>query len=213
MKIALVDDYLRDGCGRCEHYRTPACKVHRFRPVLEALRELARASGLDEQVKWGSPCYTLGGKNVLMLGAFVEHCRLSFFKGAALASVSGADGEALVSPGPSSRFARYLSFGSVDEVNARRALVARLIEQAVALERAGVRVTPTGPREPMPLELEQRLAAEPALRRAFDALTPGRQRSHVLHVSGAKESETRARRAERCAPDILAGRGFRERAR
>lgn len=202
-----VDDYLRDGCGRCELQKTPACKVHRWNAVLEALRDLALASGLREEVKWGSPCYTLGGKNVVMVAAFKDYCALSFFKGAALAGDDGL----LVSPGPSSRFARYLPFRSMDEVRARRPVAERLVQQAMALERAGGKVEPKAAREPVPAELEQRLAADPALRRAFDALTPGRQRSHILHIGGAKQSETRARRVDRCAPEILAGRGFNER--
>jgi uncharacterized protein YdeI (YjbR/CyaY-like superfamily) len=202
-----VDAYLRDGCGRCEHFKTPACKVHRWKAVLEALRTLALAHGLVEEVKWGSPCYTLGGKNVVMVAAFKEYCVLQFFKGAALTGDEGA----LVSPGPSSRFARYLPFRSIDELRAQQPLAERLVEQAIALERAGMKVVPTAPREPVPVELERRLAADPALRRAFEALTPGRQRSHILHISGAKQSETRARRVDRCAPAILAGRGFNER--
>lgn len=202
-----VDDYLRDGCGRCEHYQTPACKVRGFRPVLEALRELVLSSGLVEELKWGSPCYTLGGKNVVMVVAFKEQCALTFFQGAALTGDEGA----LVSPGPNSRFARYLPFRSLEEVRARRDLALRLIEQASALQRAGTKVVPSAPREPMPAELEQRLTTDPALRRAFAALTPGRQRSHILHVSGAKQSATRVRRVDACAPLILAGRGFLER--
>jgi len=117
----------------------------------------------------------------------------------------------LESPGPSSRFARLLKFRSVDDVVSRRAQVKRLIEQAIALERAGTKVVPQAAPEPLPVELERRLAADPALRRAFDALTPGRRRSHILHISGAKQSETRERRVDRCAPEIVAGRGFNER--
>ncbi len=207
MNTGDVDSYLRDGCGRCEHYRTPACKVHRFRGVLEALRALVLSRGLVEELKWGSPCYTLSGKNVVMVAAFKEYCALSFFKGAALVDHDGL----LESPGPSSRFARLIKFRSADEVLARREQVERLIEQAMALERAGKKVEPTGALEPVPTELERRLKRDPALRKAFDALTPGRRRSHILHISGAKQSETRERRVDRCAPVILAGRGFNER--
>ncbi len=207
MNRTSVDAYLRDGCGRCVHYRTPACKVRTWTPVLEALRAIAQASGLTETMKWGSPCYTLAGKNVLMVVAFKESCALQFFKGAALVDDAGL----LESPGPNSRFGRFLRFRSVAEVTARRAVATRLIEQAMALERAGTKVVGAAAPEPVPDELARRLAADPALGRAFAALTPGRRRSHVLHISGAKQPETRARRVERCAPDILAGRGFNER--
>ena len=118
MNRTSVDAYLRDGCGRCAHYRTPACKVRAWTPVLEALRAIAQASGLTETMKWGSPCYTLAGKNVLMAVAFKESCALQFFKGAALVDDAGL----LESPGPNSRFGRFLRFLSVAEVKARRAV-------------------------------------------------------------------------------------------
>jgi uncharacterized protein YdeI (YjbR/CyaY-like superfamily) len=202
-----VEDYLRDGCGRCDRFATPACKVHRWARELEALRALVRTRDLTEEVKWGSPCYTRGGKNVVMIGAFNEHCALQFFNGAALADPSGV----LESPGPNSRFGRYLKFRSLEDVRAHRAAAEALLDAAIALAQSGTKFVPSAPAEPMPEELAARLASDDALREAFAALTPGRRRSHVLHVSGAKQSETRARRAERCAQDILAGRGFNER--
>ncbi len=207
MNNTSVDSYLRDGCGRCEHYQTPACKVHRWTPILEALRQLLLASGLVEEMKWGSPCYTLDGKNVIMLISFKESCCLQFFKGAALVDDAGA----LESPGPSSRYARLLRFRTTLDLAARRPLARKLIDQAIALERAGTKVVVDAAPEPVPDELLRRLESDAALQQAFDALTPGRRRSHILHISGAKQSETRERRVERCAPDILSGRGFNER--
>jgi uncharacterized protein YdeI (YjbR/CyaY-like superfamily) len=207
MNTTNVDSYLRDGCGRCEHFQTPQCKVLLWTKPLEALRALVLATGLEEEMKWGSPCYTLGGKNVVMIGSFKEFCALQFFKGAALEDEEGL----LVSPGPNSRFGRYLKFTSLAEVKAKRPQVQRFLEQAVALERSGRKVEPSKEREPVPEELARRLAEDATLRKAFEALTPGRQRSHVLHISGAKQSETRERRVDRCAKDILAGRGFNER--
>ncbi len=206
MNTGTVDSYLQDGCGRCDHYQTPQCKVHLWTPGLVALREVALASGLVETMKWGSPCYTLDGKNVAMLLAFRESFGFSFFKGAAMSDPEGV----LESAGPNSNHGRYLKFRAVDEVNARRAQAAAYLDQAIALERAGVKTAPAS-RPDVPAELEARLAADPALRAAYDALTPGRQRSHILHVSGAKATETRARRAEACAAVILAGKGFNER--
>jgi uncharacterized protein YdeI (YjbR/CyaY-like superfamily) len=207
MNNTSVDSYLQDGCGRCEHYKTPACKVHLWTKALVGLRELLLSSGLVEEMKWGSPCYTLGGKNVVMLMSFRESCALQFFKGAALVDDEGL----LESPGPNSRFGRFLKFRSIEEVLARKAVTRRLVEQAILLERAGKKVVVASAPEPVPVELEQRLEADADLRRAFEALTPGRRRSHILHISGAKQSETRARRVDRCAPEILAGRGFNER--
>lgn len=207
MNTTSVDSYLRDGCGRCEHYQTPHCKVLLWTKPLEALRALVRAAGLEEAMKWGSPTYTLDGKNVLMIVSFREHCALSFLKGALLTDDEGQ----LQAPGPNSQHVRFLKFTSLKEVTARKKLIQRLIAQAVELERAGAKVEKPRTAEPLPDELERRLKEEPKLKKAWEALTPGRRRSHVLHVSGARQAETRERRVERCAKDILAGRGFNER--
>ncbi len=204
MNTTSVDSYLRDGCGRCDHYQTPACKVHLWTEVLVALRELLLESGLVEEMKWGSPCYILDGKNVVMLASLKDCCALSFLKGAALVDESGL----LQRPGPNTRFARVLRFTSMEDLAELRRPAAGFIQQAIEVERAGVAVAPSDPPEPMPIELEERLAADPELERAFEALTAGRRRSHILYVSGARQSETRARRVDKCAPKIAAGRGF-----
>ncbi|MFZ5440094.1 MAG: YdeI/OmpD-associated family protein [Myxococcota bacterium] len=208
MNTTSVDAYLRDGCGRCDKYQTPACKVHLWTKPLEALRALVKATGLVEEMKWGSPCYTLGGKNVVMLVSLKEYCAIQFFKGSLL-----EDPEALLeSPGPNSQHVRLLKLRSAADITKHRAAVKRFLAQAIELEGAGVTVKkkPAASLE-LPEELARRLAAEPALGKAFEALTPGRQRSHVLHIAGAKQPETRERRVDRCAEDILAGRGFNER--
>jgi uncharacterized protein YdeI (YjbR/CyaY-like superfamily) len=202
-----VEAYFTEGCGRCPKFRTPACKVHRLPDVLAALRALLLEAGLTETMKWGSPCYTLDGRNVVMLVAQTDACALSFFEGAALVDADGL----LESPGPNSRIGRLLRFRASDEFLVRRAATKRLVAQAIALARAGTRVTRNAEPESLPDELAAHLAGDAALARAFAALTPGRQRSHILHLRGAKQAETRVRRAAQCAPDILAGRGFRER--
>jgi len=201
-----VDAYLRDGCGRCDRYRTPECKVHPWTEALTALRELVLAAGLTEAMKWGAPCYTLEGKNVVGVAALKDACALSFFKGALLEDPDGV----LEAPGPNSRHVRYLKFSSAKQVRARRKLIQALLGQAIALQRAGKRVAPPAA-EPLPAELQARLDADPPLAAAFAALTPGRRRSHALYVSGAKQASTRATRAERCAAKILAGKGYTER--
>lgn len=207
MNDTSVESWLEDGCGRCELYQTPACKVHRWTEALVALRALVVESGLAEQMKWGSPCYTLAGKNVVMLVAFKEHCALSFFKGALLADPEGL----LESAGPNSRHIRQLRFTSVEDVTRRRAQTVALLERAIEAEKAGLKVAADPMPEAVPTELEERLAADAEVRRAFDALTPGRRRSHILYVGGARQSATRQKRVERCVAEILAGRGFNER--
>jgi uncharacterized protein YdeI (YjbR/CyaY-like superfamily) len=207
MNNSSVDSYLKDGCGRCEHYKTPACKVHLWTPVLLGLRKLVLHAGLTEEMKWGSPCYTLDGKNVLMITSLRDACALNFFKGAIITDDEGA----LESPGPNSHHARYLKFRSLAEFKTRRTLAEKLVGQAIEIERQGIQTAPSPKSITLPDELAAALRKSAALRKAFEALTPGRQRSHVLHISGAKQSETRERRVEKCAEHILAGRGFNER--
>lgn len=202
-----VDSYLADGCGRCDHYRKPSCKVHLWTEPLLALRELVNASELTEEMKWGSPCYTLDGKNVLMLVSTRRFCALSFLRGAALDDPAAI----LEKPGPNSRYARYARFETVDEVAAAHDTLVALVAQAIAAARSGEKFEPEDAPEPMPAELEERLAVDPELDAAFTALTPGRQRSHILHISGAKQAATRERRVDKCSAKILAGKGFNER--
>jgi uncharacterized protein YdeI (YjbR/CyaY-like superfamily) len=207
MNRESVDAYLRDGCGRCDKYRTPACKVHLWTPALRALRAMLLEAGLTEEMKWGQPCYSLEGANVVLIASLRDQCALSFFQGAALTDADGL----LVSPGPNSRFARYLPFRSLAEVESRRAAIAGFLAEAMQRARTGQKVDAPPAAEPVPEELARVLAASPERARAFEALTPGRRRSHVLHVSGAKQSATRAKRAEACALKVLEGKGWNER--
>lgn len=207
MNNTSVESYLLEGCGRCDHFRTPNCKVLLWTPILEGLRSLVLGSGLVETMKWGAPCYTLDGKNVAMLFSFRESCGLSFFKGALLAGVDPM----LETAGPNSRQARLVRFRSHDEFLERSDRLASLIQMAIEAERRGDQVPEPAEPDPIPVELADRLTTDPVLRDAFEALTPGRRRSHQLHVGSGKQSETRLRRVEQCLPDILAGKGFRER--
>lgn len=207
MNNTSVDSYLSDGCGRCEKFQTPECKVHLWAKPLVALRALLNATELVEEMKWGSPTYSVGGKNVVMLVSFKDFCALSFFRGAVMQDDDGL----LESPGPNSQHVRFLKFRTLADVKTHRAAAKRFIEQAIELERAGVKVAPKATKVALPEELVARFARDAALKQAFEALTPGRQRSHVLHISGAKQVETRERRVDACAEAIRAGRGFNER--
>lgn len=202
-----ADAYLADGCGRCDQYQTPTCKVHTWHNELVGLRALALATGMREEVKWGSPCYTLDGGNVVMVTAFREFACLSFFKGTLLDDPQGL----LEAPGPNSQAMRLLKVRSVEELAARQDAARAFLAQAVELERAGAKVEMGARVEPVPDELQALLDADPALAAAFAALTPGRRRSHVLHVAGAKSVAARSGRAEKCAEKIRAGKGFLDR--
>jgi uncharacterized protein YdeI (YjbR/CyaY-like superfamily) len=206
MNTESVDAYIEDGCGRCDLYRTADCKVLLWTDALVALRQMLLETELEEEMKWGVPCYTLDGKNVLMMTSFRRGCALSFFKGAAFDDPEGL----LTKPGPNSRYARLLEFTSLEQVESLREQTEAFIQVAIQAERDGVEVVVEDD-EPMPEELERRLATDAGLADAFEKLTPGRQRSHILHISGAKQSATRERRVEKCAPKIIAGKGFNER--
>jgi uncharacterized protein YdeI (YjbR/CyaY-like superfamily) len=207
MNNTSVDSYLRDGCGRCPDFQTPQCKVHAWADVLRALRGLMAGSGLDETMKWGSPCYVVEDRNVVMIAAFRDSCALSFFRGAEIDDDTGL----LVPAGPNSHVARLIRFRTVDDVTRNERGISDLVARAAALERAGARARRASAEELVPAELARRLAEDPTLAVAFAALTPGRRRSHVLHIAGAAQAATRERRVERCAADIVAGRGFNER--
>lgn len=206
MGPADVDSYLADGCGRCDKYQTPSCKVHRWEAELRALRGLVLGAGLTEHVKWGSPCYTLDDGNVLMVTAFNDYACVSFFKGTLL-----APSPLLESPGPNSQAVRMVKVTSLAELEARRAAIVALVEEAKRLERSGAKVEFARSPEPVPEELQALLDADPTLAAAFAALTPGRQRSHILQVAGAKQSASRRSRAEKCVEKIRAGKGFLDR--
>lgn len=205
MNNTSVESYLAEGCGRCEHYQTPQCKVHLWTEELLALREILRSTSLDETMKWGSPCYTFDGKNVAMMGSFRDYCSISFFKGVLLEDPEGL----LEAPGPNSRHARLLKFRSLEDVERLASQALNFLNQALEIQKKGLKVD-AAEAEPLPDELEARLLSEDGLWEAYEALTPGRQRSFILHVSGAKNPETRVRRAEKCVPKIWAGKGFNE---
>ena len=207
MNRESVDSYLTDGCGRCDKYRTPQCKVHRWTDTLRALRAVLQDTELVETMKWGAPCYTLDGTNVLMMGAFTSFASVMFFRGALLDDPT----ERLERPGPNSQAGRRMSFTDAAAVETERAVLLGFVQQAIGHVREGRQVIIDRSLDPMPDELQAALDADPALADAFARLTPGRQRSHILHVSSAKQSRTRVRRVTACIPKIQAGKSFQDR--
>lgn len=181
-------------------------RAKRWRSEIQKLRPILRECGLDEDLKWGKPCYTFDGKNVAIVQPFKEHCALLFFKGALL-----EDSHRLLrSQGENTQSALRLEFRSEAEI--KKTLVKAYAKQAIAVEKAGLEVDFKARRElELPAELTQILKKNRKLAKAFHALTPGRQRAYVLHFTGAKQSKTRAARIEKCAPKILAGKGMNDR--
>lgn len=177
----------------------------RWRPELGRLRGVLTGVGLAEARKWGLPCYTWQGRNVAILQPMKAHLGLLFFKGALLEDPAGI----LRRPGKASEAARRFEFTGLDQVAALEAALRDFLAQAIRLEDEGRKVPA---RAPLVLveELAAALDADPALAKAFQALTPGRQRAYDLHVSGAKQAATRARRVEQHRERILAGKGLRD---
>lgn len=177
-----------------------------WRGEMEKLRSILLECGLDEDVKWGKPCYAHEGSNIAIIQPFKEQCALMFFKGALLEDTHGR----LRSQGENTQSAMRLEFTNEAEVS--KAVIKAYVKQAIAVEKAGLTVDFKAKRAlDLPDELTQMLEKDRKLAKAFHALTPGRQRSYVLHITGAKQSATRAARIEKCVPKILAGLGFNER--
>ena len=174
---------------------------------MRALRAILLDSPLDEGFKWRQPVYMWEGANVALVGAFKADCVLSFFKGVLLSDPEGV----LVAPGDNSRSARVARFTSVKDVEAAASALRAIIDEAVRLEKEGAKVDlPKDDLEP-PTELVAALDADGALREAFEALTPGRRRSWILHLNGAKQSSTRTARIAKARDRILAGKGLNDR--
>jgi uncharacterized protein YdeI (YjbR/CyaY-like superfamily) len=177
-----------------------------WRGEIQKLRSVLLDAGLEEDVKWGKPCFTFEGKNVAIIQPFKQHCSLMFFKGALLRDTHGL----LRSQGQNTQSALRLEFTS--EAQVRRAVVKSYVKQAVAVEKAGLTVDFKAKRElELPAELTEVLRKNRRVASAFHALTPGRQRSYVLYFTSAKQPRTRTARIEKCIPDILAGKGMNER--
>jgi len=201
-----VDKYLADGCGRCNLVGTPKCKVFTWHNELVLLRSIILDCGLTEEVKWSCPCYTYNNKNVLMLGAFKAYCFISFFKGALLNDSKNI----LDKAGENSQHGRLIKFTKESDIAAMEKTIKQYIKQAIEIEKAGLKVETIANQEPIPVEFKEAMDENPELKSAFFALTPGRQRSWVLHFSSAKQAQTRISRIEKCTPKILQGKGFHD---
>lgn len=178
----------------------------RWREEAEKLRAILLDCALTEETKWGKPCYTADGKNIVIIQRMKDFLALAFFKGALLKDPEGI----LELPGPNSREGRRIRFTGVQDVVAMEDTLKAYIREAVAAEKAGLKVSkPT--KLDIPEELRNRFDEDPALKDAFDALTPGRQRGYALYFSGAKQSRTRDARITKYRPKILDGKGFHDR--
>jgi uncharacterized protein YdeI (YjbR/CyaY-like superfamily) len=171
------------------------------------LRKIVLDCDLVEELKWGKPCFTYQKKNVAIIIPLKDTCALSFFKGALL-----KDPEHILQKIGEAQAGRWIKFTSPKQILALQATLRSYIYEAIEVEESGKKVPLKRASEyVVPEELQVRLNAAPELKAAFEALTPGRRKSYIFHVSGAKHAKTRAARAEKCVPRILSGRGFNER--
>ncbi len=178
-----------------------------WKAEIAAMQRLLAAFPMEEECKWGKPTYTVDGKNVVILQGFKEYFALGFFQGALLKDPK----KVLVQLGQT-RAARVMKFTSVKDITAQAATIKAYVREAIAVEQKGLRVKPKQTSEfPVPEELTARFKKDPRFKRAFEALTPGRQRGYLYHFGTAKQSATRAARIEKAMPAIFEGRGFLER--
>ena len=170
------------------------------------MRRVLASFALEEECKWGKPTYMLNGKNIVILQGFKEYFALGFFKGALLKDPK----KVLVQLGQT-HAGRVMKFTSAKEITAKASTIKAYVREAIAVEKAGLRMKPKQTSDlQMPEELSARFRSDPHFRRAFEALTPGRQRSYLYHFGAAKQSATRVARIEKAMPAIFEGKGFLE---
>ncbi len=179
----------------------------KWQAEIAELRRVLASLPLKEERKWGKPTYTVDGKNVVILQPFKEYFGLGFFQGALL-----KDRKKLLVQLGQVQAGRVMKFTSAKEIKAKAATIKTYVREAIAVEKAGLRIEPKKTSDfPVPDELTERFRKDPRFKRAFAALTPGRQRGYLYHFAGAKQPSTRAARIEKAMPAIFEGRGFLER--
>ena len=180
-------------------------KGNKWQQEMQELRRIALDCGLTEEAKWGWPCFTAEKSNVVLTHGFKEYCALLFFKGALLKDAKGI----LVQQTENVQSTRQIRFTNVREIVKMEAVLKAYIREAIAVEKAGLKVKLKKTAEfKVPEEFQNKLDEIPALKTAFRALTPGRQRGYILHFSAAKQSQTRTARVEKWMPQILKGKGL-----
>ena len=188
-----VDGYLR--------------KAKKWQEELEKLRMIILDCQLTEELKWGKPCYTFQKSNIVIIIPLKEYCTLMFCKGALLNDANGI----LIKPGENTQAGRWIKFTAVREIVEMEPILKAYIYEAIEVEKAGLKVNFEKTTEfIIPEEFQNKLDEIPALKTAFDALTPGRQRAYILYFSAPKQSKTRESRVEKWMQQILNGKGLND---
>jgi len=182
-------------------------KASKWQKEYKQLREIALDCGLNEELKWGCPCYTFEKKNIVLIHGFKEYCAYLFFKGALLKD----DEQILIQQTENVQSARQVRFTSVKEIVKLEKILKPYIYEAIEVERAGLKVKLKNTSEyPIPEEFQNKLDKNNELKIAFDALTPGRQRAYLYYFSQPKQPKTRDVRIEKYIPEILKGKGLND---
>ena len=179
----------------------------RWEAEIAEMRRILAGLAMKEECKWGKPTFTVEGKNIVIMQGFKEYFGLGFFQGALLTDSK----KVLVQLGQV-RAGRVMKFTSARDITAKAAIIKAYVREAIAVEKAGLRLEKKKTSDfPVPVELTERFRRDRRFKHAFEALTPGRQRSYLYHFAAAKQSATRAARIEKAMPAIFEGRGFLER--
>ena len=180
-------------------------KAQKWQKEMKKLRMIILDCGLTEELKWGKPCYVFQKSNIVVIQGFKEYCAVLFFKGYLLSDSNGV----LVKTGPNTRVGRQIRFNNVREIVEMESVLKAYIYEAIEVEKAGLKVPVKKSPEPaLPTEFKSKLDKSPALKTAFRALTPGRQRAYIFYFSAPKQSKTRESRIEKCVKQILKGKGL-----
>jgi uncharacterized protein YdeI (YjbR/CyaY-like superfamily) len=200
-----VDNYLINGCMRCKYGATPQCKVHQWINEIELLRAIVLQCNLKEEIKWGVPVYTLNDKNIITVNALKDSANIVFFKGVLL-----KDEHKILQQQGNIQLSRIVKFTSINEIIALQDVLLEYIHEAIEIEKSGKKLETPKPTMEIPDELTQVFEEEPEFKNAFYKLTPGRQRSYIIHFSQAKQSETRLARIHKNKDLIFKGIGFND---
>lgn len=182
-------------------------KAEKWQGELEKLRAIILDCGLSEELKWGVPCYTFQNSNIVLIHVFKEYCAMLFFKGVLLNDAHNI----LVQQTENVQSARQIRFTQVKQIVELEPVLKTYIYEAIEVEKAGIKVDlKKTTAYTVPEEFQSKLDELPALKTAFGALTPGRQRAYLLHFAAPKQSKTRQSRVEKCMPQILNGKGLND---
>ena len=205
--ITEIEDYFDKGCGRCPRFDTPDCSTKLWDKGERDLRRICKDMGLEETVKWAHPCYMHAGRNISVMGAFRTDFRLSFFNGGLMKDPE----ELLEKAGENSAGKSVMRFTGNDQPARMEGTIRAYLREAMDYAERGIVAERDTSMPDLPAELVDALDGDAELSEAFHALTPGRQKSYIINLNGAKKPETRVARIEKFRDKIIAGKGALER--